>query len=129
MHRRPSDRWNKAPLVRAHIIAHASGGAATADNNRLELLGIKASFTVDSSSAKWALEPFVAELQPIGDGRARMLISAYGELHHASEPAPQSQAGATILADGLALLLGGPPDPKTPSLRNSDDGPQTRTSE
>jgi hypothetical protein len=27
-----SDRWNKAPLVRAHIIAHASGGAATADN-------------------------------------------------------------------------------------------------
>lgn len=28
----PSDRWNKAPLVRAHIIAHASGGAATADN-------------------------------------------------------------------------------------------------
>jgi len=28
----PSDRWNKAPLVRAHIIAHASGGSASADN-------------------------------------------------------------------------------------------------
>jgi hypothetical protein len=28
----PKDRWNKAPLHRAHIIAHASGGGAEPDN-------------------------------------------------------------------------------------------------
>jgi hypothetical protein len=57
------------------------------------------------------LGPYAVELVATGGAHSRILISMDGELVHASEPGPQTDIGAKNLADAIALVFGGPPDP------------------
>ncbi|HEY6234629.1 MAG TPA: hypothetical protein VIW69_05970 [Candidatus Elarobacter sp.] len=74
---------------------------------RLWLLGVEPEFVLYDGHAWWSCAPYAAEVQPIDRVRARVFLSAYGNLCHASEPGPMTAAGARTLADAIGILFGG----------------------
>jgi hypothetical protein len=80
---------------------------AQAIDNRLRPLGTQPDFVLRDGHAGWTCAPYVVELQAIDRVRARMLLSAYGRLCHASEPGPMTPAGVRKLAYAVGLLFGG----------------------
>jgi hypothetical protein len=80
--------------------------------NWLWLLGIQAGYEYASDRARWTHAEYVVDLVPIDASHARVMLTANGELLHASEPGPQTELGAKMLGDAIALWLGGPPDPE-----------------
>jgi hypothetical protein len=80
---------------------------ARAIDNRLRLLGIEPELVLRDGRARWACAPYVVELQAIDGVRARLFLSAYGKLSHASEPGSMTPAGVRKLAYAVGLLFGG----------------------
>ena len=78
--------------------------------NRLWLLGIAAEFDFTAERARLSHAAYVVDLIPIDPTHARVMLTANGELLHASEPGPQTEFGAKMLSDAIALWFGGPPD-------------------
>jgi hypothetical protein len=76
-------------------------------HDRLWLLGVEPEFVLCDGRARWSCAPYVAEVQPIDRVRARIFLSAYGELCHASEPGSMTSTGARTLADAIGTLFGG----------------------
>jgi hypothetical protein len=72
--------------------------------NRLWLLGLEPEVALTDASARWSHGVYVVEVQAVDASHARVLISSHGELHHTSEPGPQTDDGARRLADGFAAL-------------------------
>jgi hypothetical protein len=79
--------------------------------NRLWLPGIVAEYEFAPERARWTHAEHVVDLVPIDASHARVMLTANGELLHATEPGPQTELGAKILSDGIALWFGGPPEP------------------
>lgn len=78
--------------------------------NWLWLLGIQAEYEFAPERARWTHAEYVVDLVPIDASHARVMLTANGELLHATEPGPQTELGAKMLGDAIALWFGGPPD-------------------
>ena len=77
----------------------------------LWLLGIQTEYEFSPERARWTHAEYVVDLVPIDSSHARVMLTANGELLYATEPGPQTELGAKMLGDAIALWFGGPPEP------------------
>jgi len=79
--------------------------------NWLWLLGIQTEYEFAPERARWTHAEYVVDLVPIDASQCRAMLTANGELLYATEPGPQTELGAKLLGDAIALWFGGPPEP------------------